>query len=223
VQLPGVRKSEVVHVERMKKFVDLTAPASAEEGADSSVEGTVDFDIQKKVSWADEMDQRTGRKEAEDEESGTNDQERAKRITRGTRGERGEGAVQTEPVGQVNQPMEVEQERSADGKGESEQVERRYPLRVRKQRFALLKSVLLMACLAWPSVDGAVIGGGKVGSAIYPMLPLLTVLLLAPPLDGSKEIKLSSHGLLFQSIGERFFQIPNGSLRPISLFTKLID
>jgi hypothetical protein len=37
------------------------------------------------------------------------------------------------------------------------------------------------------------------------MLPLLTVMLLAPPLDGSKEIKLSSHGLLFQSIGERFF------------------
>ena len=28
VQLPGVRKSEVVHVERMKKFVDLTAPVS---------------------------------------------------------------------------------------------------------------------------------------------------------------------------------------------------
>jgi hypothetical protein len=70
VQLPGVRKSEVLHVERMKKFVDLTAPASAEEGVDSSVEGTVDFEIQKKVSWADEMDQRTGRKEAEDEESG---------------------------------------------------------------------------------------------------------------------------------------------------------
>nr|CAH0102049.1 unnamed protein product [Daphnia galeata] len=180
VQLPGVRKSEVVHVEWMKKFVDLTAPASSEEGAESSVEGTVDFEIEKK--------------------------ERAKRITRGTRGERGQSAARTEPVGQpVNQPMEVEQERSADGKGETEQVERRYPLRVRKQRFALLKSVLFMACLAWPSVDGAVIGGGKVGSAIYPMLPLLTVLLLAPPLDGSKEIKLSSHGLLFQSIGERFF------------------
>ncbi len=64
------------------------------------------------------MDQRTGRKEAEEEESGTNDQERAKRITRGTRGDRGQSAVRTEPVGQlVNQPMEVEQERSADGKG----------------------------------------------------------------------------------------------------------
>ena len=95
--------------------------------------------------------------------------------------------------------MEVEQERSADGKGETKQVERRYPLRVRKQRFALLKSVLFMACLARPSVDGAVIGGGKVGSAIYPKLSLLTVMLLAPPLDGSKEIKLSSHGLLDRS------------------------
>ena len=83
MQLPGVRKSEVVHVERMKKFVDLTAPASSEEGAESSVEWTVDFEIQKKVSWADEMDQRTGRKETEDEESGLDDKERAKRITRG--------------------------------------------------------------------------------------------------------------------------------------------
>ena len=61
------------------------------------------------------------------------------------------------------------------------------------------QSVLLLACLAWPSVDGAVIGGGKVGSAIYPKLSLLTVMLLAPPLDGSKEIKLSSHGLLDRS------------------------
>jgi hypothetical protein len=42
------------------------------------------------------------------------------------------------------------------------------------------------------------------------MLPLLTVMLLAPPLDGSKEIKLSSHGLLFQSIGERFFRFRMG-------------
>jgi hypothetical protein len=83
VQLPGVRKSELVHVERMKKFVELTAPVSSEEGAESSMEGTVDFEIQKKVSWADEMDQRTGPKEAEDEESWTDDQERAKRITRG--------------------------------------------------------------------------------------------------------------------------------------------
>ncbi len=223
VQLPDVRKSEVLHVERMKKFVDLTAPASSEEGAESSVEGTVYFEIQKKVSLADEMDRRTGRKEAEDEES-TDDQERAKRITRGTRGERGQSAVRTGPVRQlVNKSVEVEQERSADGKGGTEQGERRYPLRVRKQRFTLFKSVLLMACLAWPSLDGAVIGGGKVGSAIYPMLPLLTVMLLAPPLDGSKEIKLSCHGLLFQSIGERFFLIPNGSLRPISLFIKLID
>ena len=86
--------------------------------------------------------------------------------------------------------MEVEQEWSADGKGETEHVERRNPLRVRKQRFALLKSVLFMSCLAWPSVDDVVIGGGKVGSAIYPILPLLTVLLLAQTLDGSKEIKL---------------------------------
>jgi hypothetical protein len=226
VQLPGVRKSEVVHVKWMKKFVDLTAPASSGEGAESSVEGTVDFEIQKKVSWADEMDQRTGQKEAEDEESGTDDQERAKRIIRGTRGERGQSAVRTGSVRQlVNQPVEVEQERSEDGmeKGGTEQVERRYPLRVRNQRFALLKSVLLMACLAWPSVDGAVIEGGKVGSAIYPMLSLLTVMLLAPPLDGSKEIKLSSHGLLFQSIGSVSFLILNGSLRPISLFIKLID
>jgi hypothetical protein len=103
--------------------------------------------------------------------------------------------------------MEVEQERSVNGmeKGGTEQVERRYPLRVRKQRVALLKSVLLMACLAWPSVDGAVIEGGKVGSAICLMLSLLTVMLQAPLLDGSKEIKLLSHGLLFQSIGERLF------------------
>ncbi len=66
--------------------MNLTAPASSGEGAESSVEGTVNFEIQKKVSWADEMDQRTGRKEAEDEESGTDDQERAKRITRGPEG-----------------------------------------------------------------------------------------------------------------------------------------
>jgi hypothetical protein len=90
------------------------------------VEGTVDLEIQQKVSWADEMDQGTGRKEAEDEESGTDDQERAKRITRGTRGERGQSAVRTGPVRQlVDQPVEVEQERSADGieKGGTEQVD----------------------------------------------------------------------------------------------------
>jgi hypothetical protein len=37
-----------------------------------------------------------------------------------------------------------------------------------------------------------------VGSAIYPALSLVTVMLLAPPLEGSKEIKLPSHSLLFQ-------------------------
>jgi hypothetical protein len=212
-----------MHVERMKRFVDLTAPTNSEEGAESSVEGTVDFEIQKKVSWADEMDQRTRRKGAEEEEAGTEDQEWS---SRGTTGEKGQSAARTDPDGQlVNQSGAAEQERSVERReeGGTDQAVRRYPLRVRKERFTLLKSVLLMACLAWPSGDGALIGGGRVGRAIYPALSLLTVMLLAPPLEGSKEIKLSSQGLLFQSIRERFFLIQNGSLRTISLFIKLIQ
>ena len=50
VQLPGGRKSEVVQVKRMVRFVDDTALANSEEGAESSMDETVDFEIQKKVS-----------------------------------------------------------------------------------------------------------------------------------------------------------------------------
>jgi hypothetical protein len=117
---------------------------------------------------------------------------------RGSLGESGQSAVRTEPVGQlVNQPIEVEQERSADGKGETEQVERRYPLRVRKQRFALLKSVLFMACLAWASVDGAVIGGEKIGSAIFAYAAAVDRLLAGPTAIWQQRNQAVNPGLLF--------------------------
>jgi hypothetical protein len=192
----------------MKRFVDLTAPTNSEDGVEYGVEETVDLEIQKKVRWTDEVDQRKGRKGAKEAEVVTEGQEQKNPTTCRTRGKKRQSAVRADPDEQLfYQPWASERECSASGmdEGGTDRTEPRYPLRVQKQWFALPKSVLPMACLAWPAVDGSVIVGGKVGSAVYPALSLLAIMLLATPLEGSKKIKLSSHGVLFQSIGEHFF------------------
>jgi hypothetical protein len=92
--------------------------------------------------------EQTGRKGGEAAEGVSEYQERTKQSTRGTRGEKGQRAVRTDPDRQlVNQPWAAEQERSADEMEEGGTDQVSIPIRVRKQRFSLFKSVLLMACL----------------------------------------------------------------------------
>ena len=98
------------------------------------------------------MDQRTGRKGAEEEEAETEGQERTKRSTRGTRGEKEQSAVRTDLDRQrVNQPVAVEQERSAVGMEErgTDQAERRYPL---THSLQFKNDVIKLFANTWPFI-----------------------------------------------------------------------
>ncbi|EFX69465.1 hypothetical protein DAPPUDRAFT_228655 [Daphnia pulex] len=85
---------------------------------------------------------------------------------------------------------------------------RRYPLRIRKKRFALANTLLYAMVLAvttntQPTEAVAQTTTENLASW-WPIMLLLTTMKTVPT-DGALEVKLSSHGVIFQSLGERFF------------------
>ncbi len=93
-------------------------------------------------------------------------------------------------------------------KREETDQHRRYPLRIRKKRFALASTLLyamVISLTAHPTPTETVAQTTSVNPAVWWTLTLLLTTTKIAPVDGVLEVKLSSHGVIFQSLGERFF------------------
>uniref|UniRef100_A0A0P5CC37 Uncharacterized protein n=1 Tax=Daphnia magna TaxID=35525 RepID=A0A0P5CC37_9CRUS len=85
---------------------------------------------------------------------------------------------------------------------------RRYPLRIRKKRFALATTLLYSMVLSLTAHTPPAETRAQVITktpATWWSMALLLAATRQTPIDGALEVKLSSHGVIFQSMGERFF------------------
>ncbi|KZS10222.1 Uncharacterized protein APZ42_025362 [Daphnia magna] len=176
----GPKNTEVVHVERLKSFVDLTQPAPNTEGGEQSTdrggsEGTTNK-MSKVEGLAHPRKQLT---------------EKRVRFTTPPK-------EPQQPTAEADEPVTRE---------ETDQ-NRRYPLRIRKKRFALATTLLYSMVLSLTAHTPPAETRAQVITktpATWWSMALLLAATRQTPIDGALEVKLSSHGVIFQSMGERFF------------------
>ncbi len=211
VQLPVKKKTEVVHVERLKRFVDLAFVADRQEAANlRPEEGGRQIQVQGGEASGNPKSDETetsGPGEAETKQpagpEGSNN--------RGEQGNRGPRPGKKKKVKFILPEKEGLEprvdDRAPEVQLEAEQRpagERRYPLRIRKERLMLSKAALLVGLLTLATVES--MGSNQTAtSATWRSIFVVSGVLWWAPIDGAKEIKLSNQGVIFQSVGQRFF------------------
>ena len=216
VQLNPYKKTEIVHVERLKSFVNLTDPgptkeneaqtATTREKEETTDETNKDDDTPAEENEAQTAD--TTDNEETAEEANTDDDTPAepqhKRTSRPKKQQK-EKKVKFTTADDETQQTNTETEKPTT-QDETNQ-NRRYPLRIRKKRFALASTLLysmMLLSTAHTTPAETVAQASSTTPAIWWSITLLLTTMRTTPTDGALEVKLSSHGVIFQSLGERF-------------------
>ncbi len=187
----------MVHIERIKSFTNLTDTApTGDNGAQSKcrkdAEETTDNASTDEDTTAGQPDEPSPKKK----------QPKEKKV-RFTAAE--EETRTPTKTAEPTQREETDQNRTP--REETDQ-HRRYPLRIRKKRFALASTLLyamVISLTAHPTPTETVAQTTSVNPAVWWTFTLLLTTTKITPVDGALEVKLSSHGVIFQSLGERFF------------------
>ncbi len=173
-----------MHIERIKSFTNLADRIAVEDNEAQSTDPTDGEDTTDNASTDDDTPAEQRLKKTSNKKKQTKE----KKVRFTTAEEETRTSAETE---EITQQAETDQSR-------------RYPLRIRKKRFALASTLLYAMVLAVTTntqpTEAVAQTTTENPASWWPIMLLLTTMKTLPT-DGTLEVKLSSHGVIFQSLG----------------------